>query len=56
MLQHTAVGYNCIASEADRYIAVSGQATSYLLGSLEIKRLRPVAEDNLPIPTETIDK
>ena len=47
MLEHTASGYAGSASEIDRYIAVPGQATSYLLGSLEIKRLRRVAEETL---------
>jgi uncharacterized protein (DUF885 family) len=35
------------ASEIDRYIAVPGQATSYLLGSMEIQRLRRKAEEAL---------
>ncbi len=47
MLEHTAEGYNSVASEVDRYIAVPGQATSYLLGSLEIQRLRRTAEEKL---------
>ena len=47
MLEHTASGYVGSASEIDRYIAVPGQATSYLLGSLEIQRLRRVAEEGL---------
>jgi uncharacterized protein (DUF885 family) len=47
MLEHTAEGYNSVASEVDRYIAVPGQATSYLLGSLEIQRLRRSAEEKL---------
>ena len=47
MLEHTASGYVGSASEIDRYIAVPGQATSYLLGSLEIQRLRRMAEDKL---------
>jgi uncharacterized protein (DUF885 family) len=44
MLQHTAEGYDSIAAEIDRYAAVPGQATSYLVGSLEIQRLRKHAE------------
>ncbi len=32
------------AAEIDRYIAVPGQATSYLLGALEIRRLREHAQ------------
>lgn len=47
MLEHTAEGYDAVASEVDRYIAVPGQATSYLLGSLEIQRLRREAEERL---------
>jgi uncharacterized protein (DUF885 family) len=47
MLEHTASGYVGGASEIDRYIAVPGQATSYLLGSLEIQRLRQKAEETL---------
>ncbi len=44
MLAHTAEGRDGISSEIDRYAAVPGQATSYLLGSLEIQRLRRHAE------------
>ena len=44
MLENTAEGYDGISSEVDRYAAVPGQATSYLLGSLEIQRLRANAE------------
>jgi len=47
MLENTAEGYVGVASEVDRYAAVPGQATSYLLGSLEIQRLRKRAEDAL---------
>lgn len=47
MLEHTAEGYNAVASEVDRYIAVPGQATSYLLGSLEIQGLRREATEKL---------
>jgi uncharacterized protein (DUF885 family) len=35
------------AAEIDRYIAVPGQATSYMLGALEIRRLRDLAEVEL---------
>jgi uncharacterized protein (DUF885 family) len=44
MLDNTAEGYDSVSSEVDRYAAVPGQATSYLLGSLEIQRLRANAE------------
>jgi uncharacterized protein (DUF885 family) len=47
MLEHTASGYVGSAAEIDRYIAVPGQATSYLLGSMEIQRLRRKAEEQL---------
>lgn len=47
MLAHTAEGLDAVRQEIDRYAAVPGQATSYLLGSLEIQRLRKHAEDTL---------
>jgi uncharacterized protein (DUF885 family) len=47
MLEHTAESRNSVESEIDRYIAVPGQATAYLLGSLEIQRLRHDAETRL---------
>ena len=47
MLDHTAEGIDGLTSEVDRYAAVPGQATSYLLGSLEIQRLRRKAEQAL---------
>ena len=47
MLDHTAEGLDGVTSEVDRYSAVPGQATSYLIGSLEIQRLRKHAEDIL---------
>ena len=47
MLENTAEGYDSIAGEVDRYAAVPGQATSYLIGSLEIQRLRRHAETML---------
>ena len=47
MLENTAEGYDSVASEIDRYAAVPGQATSYLIGSLEIQRLRRHAETML---------
>jgi uncharacterized protein (DUF885 family) len=36
-----------IANEIDRYIAYPGQALSYMVGRLEIQRLRGVAEEAL---------
>ncbi len=47
MLENTAEGYDGVSSEIDRYAAVPGQATSYLVGSLEIQRLRAHAEEAL---------
>jgi len=47
MNAHTANNEATNAAEVDRYIAVPGQATSYLLGALEIRRLREWAEAEL---------
>lgn len=47
MLENTAEGFDSVSSEIDRYAAVPGQATSYLIGSLEIQRLRRMAESEL---------
>lgn len=44
---HTSNVASLNAAEIDRYIAVPGQATSYLLGALEIRRLRDLAEAEL---------
>lgn len=44
VLENTALGIDNVTYEIDRYAAVPGQATSYLLGSLEIQRLRAHAE------------
>ncbi len=44
---HTAENPARAEAEIDRYIAVPGQATSYMLGNLEIRRLRQMAEDRL---------
>jgi uncharacterized protein (DUF885 family) len=43
MLAHTAQSPNSAASEVDRYIIVPGQATSYMLGKLEIVAARDEA-------------
>jgi len=47
MLDHTAEGIDSVTNQVNRYAAVPGQATSYLLGSLEIQRLRRKAEQAL---------
>lgn len=47
MMDHTTESRNSAESEIDRYVAVPGQATAYLLGSLEIQRLRHDAEQRL---------
>jgi uncharacterized protein (DUF885 family) len=47
MLDHTAESEAAVTSEVDRYIAVPGQATAYLTGSLEIQRLRRMAQERL---------
>lgn len=44
MLDNTAESRESVTSEVDRYIAVPAQATSYMLGNLEIRRLRAQAE------------
>jgi len=47
MLENTAESRNSVESEVDRYLAVPGQATAYMLGSLEIQRLRGDAVQKL---------
>ena len=47
MLDHTTYSLTGASGEIDRYSAVPGQATSYLLGSMEIQRLRRLAEESL---------
>jgi uncharacterized protein (DUF885 family) len=44
MLAHTAEDPASIAAEVDRYIITPGQATSYMLGMLEIRAARDEAE------------
>ena len=44
MTEHTALPENEIANEVDRYIAWPGQALSYMVGRLEIMRLREEAK------------
>ena len=47
MLENTAESEGEVRYEIDRYLAVPGQATAYLTGSLEIQRLRAEAEARL---------
>jgi uncharacterized protein (DUF885 family) len=47
MLQHTAEGRGAVENEIDRYIAWPGQATAYMIGNLEIRHLREMAEREL---------
>lgn len=47
MLAHTTEDPAGVASEVDRYIIWPGQATSYMLGMLEIRRLRDEAQQKL---------
>jgi len=47
LMEHTTLTPNLAAAETDRYIAVPGQATSYMMGALEIIRLRSEAEEAL---------
>jgi uncharacterized protein (DUF885 family) len=47
MLAHTALPRQAAISEVDRYIINPGQATAYLVGRIEIQRLRSEAERRL---------
>jgi len=47
MLSHVMYNRQTVESEVDRYIANPGQATSYMVGRLEIERLRREAETRL---------
>jgi uncharacterized protein (DUF885 family) len=47
LLANTASDESHAATEVDRYIATPGQATSYMIGRLEIQRLRAHAEHRL---------
>src|SRR5687767_7094844 len=47
MLAHTAESRGYLSSEIDRYLAVPGQATSYMIGRLEIQKLRSDAQRQL---------
>jgi uncharacterized protein (DUF885 family) len=44
MLAHTTETPDDVAAEIDRYIIWPGQATAYMLGMLEIQRLRTEAQ------------
>ena len=47
MASHLVYPRSYIESEVDRYIADPGQATAYMLGRLEIERLRAEATKRL---------
>jgi uncharacterized protein (DUF885 family) len=47
MLGHTAESRDAVETEVDRYINWPGQATAYMVGNLEIRRLRALAEREL---------
>jgi uncharacterized protein (DUF885 family) len=47
MLENTAQGIDNTEAEIDRYIATPGQATSYMIGRLEIERSRDRAQRRL---------
>jgi uncharacterized protein (DUF885 family) len=47
MLEHTAQSRGFVESEVDRYIINPGQATAYMIGRIEIERLRAEAEQRL---------
>jgi uncharacterized protein (DUF885 family) len=47
LLQHAALSADFAAAEVDRYISMPGQATAYMVGYLEITRLRRKAEQEL---------
>jgi uncharacterized protein (DUF885 family) len=47
MVAHSAETPADVRAEIDRYIIFPGQATAYMLGMLEIKRLRAEAQEKL---------
>ena len=47
LASHTVIAPTIVQGEIDRYISVPGQASSYMLGNLEIRALRTEAERRL---------
>jgi len=47
MLDHSTESRAYVGTEIDRYLAVPGQATSYMVGSIEIQKLRAEAQRQL---------
>jgi uncharacterized protein (DUF885 family) len=55
MMSNTAWSAVDIQNDINRYISWPGQATSYMLGMLEIMRLRALAEEQLGSHVARID-
>jgi uncharacterized protein (DUF885 family) len=47
LLENTTLAATSAAAEVDRYVATPGQASSYMLGNLEIRRLRELQRQRL---------
>ena len=47
VLAHTTETKASAEAEVDRYLAAPGQATAYMIGNLEIRKLRTEAEQAL---------